>query len=233
MRDTCAATIIKEFKKNLLNIYIASRNKRFSFAFQKANRKGPTEGLAMHSIFVIGRPQSRRVVSRRVASRLYNRGDRDRVRGGSSLPTRPRALVWLLEGDCRVGKVGGWGRRRSRERGIDLQWVRMSAGIDSTAMQRGFGGGETGIREYRDAAPGRTGARSGGTVRSGWRSGGTTFGGGRGPGGLEDQGDGVVGGWQGSPDREGSRQRTKREKEGATYWGKLSSRSSVTPSLPD
>jgi len=28
----------------------------------------------------------------------------------------------------------------------------MSAGIDSTAMQRGLGGGETGIREYRDAA---------------------------------------------------------------------------------
>jgi len=35
----------------------------------------------------------------------------------------------------------------------------MSAGIDSSAMQRGLGGGETGIREYRDAAPGRTGGR--------------------------------------------------------------------------
>lgn len=37
----------------------------------------------------------------------------------------------------------------------------MSAGIDSSAMQRGLGGGETGIREYRDAAPGRTGGRVG------------------------------------------------------------------------
>lgn len=35
----------------------------------------------------------------------------------------------------------------------------MSAGIDSAAMQRGLGGGETGIREYRDAAPGRTDGR--------------------------------------------------------------------------
>lgn len=38
-----------------------------------------------------------------------------------------------------VGLVGGWGRRRSRERGIDLQWVRMSAGIDSAAVQRARG----------------------------------------------------------------------------------------------
>lgn len=70
----------------------------------------------------------------------------------------------------------------------------MSAGIDSAAMQRGLGGGETGIREYRDAAPGRTDGREADASE------GRHICSGRGPGDLEDQGDGVVGGWQGSRD---------------------------------
>jgi len=49
----------------------------------------------------------------------------------------------------------------------------MSAGIDSTAMQRGLGGGETGIREYRDAAS-RVGQADGEAGRRAREGGGLT-----------------------------------------------------------
>lgn len=158
----------------------------------------------------IGRSRSRRVVLF-----VQSRRQRDRVRDGSRLPTRPRALVWLLEGGCRVGKVGGWGRRRSRERGIDLQWVRMSAGIDSAAMQRGLGGGETGIREYRDAAPGRTDGREANASE------GRHICSGRGPGiwrtkGMASSGDGKAPGTE-RVRREGRKERRRMQRTGANF----------------
>lgn len=75
----------------------------------------------------------------------------------------------------------------------------MSAGIDSAAMQRGLGGGETGIREYRDAAPGRTDGREGGRETD--ASEGDIYVAEGDPGIWRTKGmSGVVGGWQGSRD---------------------------------
>lgn len=90
----------------------------------------------------------------------------------------------------------------------------MSAGIDSAAMQRGLGGGETGIREYRDATPGRNG-REGEADASEGRH----ICSGRGPGDLEDQGDGVVGGMARLPGLRGFAERGVKREGGCNVLG--------------
>jgi len=128
----------------------------------------------------------------------------------------------------------------------------MSAGIDSTAMQRGLGGGETGI-PGRHAA-GRTGGR--GSGREG-REGGLTpqrddirrrKGTGLGSRGLQREWRRrgarqarIEKAWCGKTDRQRKKGREKeKEKErgrkGAVYWGKLFLslfRQAANPSLPD
>lgn len=91
----------------------------------------------------------------------------------------------------------------------------MSAGIDSAAMQRGLGGGETGIREYRDAAPGRTDGREADASE------GRHICSGREPGiwrtkGMASSGDGKAPGTE-RVRREGRKERRRVQRTGANF----------------